>query len=239
MTNTPSPINTPTPSKPFFLEKHFKDAFEKISEEKQKRILDAAIKEFAAKGFIAANINTIAKKAGISIGSLYNYFDSKERLFLAIVDHGYGVLESVINGVDLEQGDIFDKFEMLMRMAQKYSRTYPELNQIYLDLTSEGLSHLSQRLSRQVETITAEFYQTLMAEAKKDGIIASDIDAAVASFCIDNLMVMLQFSHASAYYRERIKIFAGDDALENDEKIIQGMMRFLRGALGPVGKTGS
>jgi len=227
---TPTADNA-TDAPTFFLEKHFKDGFEKIAEEKQKRIMNAAIAEFAAKGFIAANINIIAKNAGISIGSMYNYFDSKESLFLTIVDHGYGVLESVIAGVDLEHGDIFDKFEMLLRMAQKYSRKYPELNQIYLDLTSEGLSHLSQRLSKQMESITAEFYRALMAEAKKDGVIANDLDEFVTSFCIDNLMVMVQFSYASDYYKERLKIFAGEDAIDNDEKIIQGMMRFIRGAL--------
>jgi len=222
--------NQPT----FFLEKHFKNAFEKIPAEKQKRIMDAAIAEFSAKGFIAANINIIAKNAGISIGSMYNYFDSKESLFLTIVDHGYAVLESVISSIDLEQGNIFDKFEMLLRMAQKFSRKYSELNQIYLDLTSEGLSHLSKKLSKQVESITADFYLILMAEAKKDGMIATDLDEFVTSFCIDNLIVMLQFSYTSDYYRERMKIFAGEDALENDEKIIQGVMRFIRGALAPV-----
>lgn len=232
MTTPPeTAANEPT----YYLEKHFKDGFEKIAEEKQKRIMDAAIAEFAAKGFIAANINIIAKNAGISIGSMYNYFDSKESLFLTIVDHGYAVLESVIASVDLESGDIFDKLELLLRMAQKYSRKYPELNQIYLDLTSEGLSHLSQKLSKQMESITAEFSRGLMTEAKKDGVIDPDIDEYVTSFCIDNLMVMLQFSYTSDYYRDRMKIFAGDDALENDEKIIQGMMRFIRGALRPVG----
>jgi AcrR family transcriptional regulator len=235
MANKMTPTSDTTLLQPtFFLEKHFKDGFEKIAEEKQKRIMDAAIAEFAAKGFIAANINIIAKNAGISIGSMYNYFDSKESLFLTICDHGYGVLENVISSVDLEHGNIFDKIELLLRMAQKYSRQYPELNQIYLDLTSEGLSHLSQKLSKQMESITAEFSRSLMAEAKKDGVIASDIDEYVTSFCIDNLMIMLQFSYTSDYYKERMKIFAGDDALENDEKIIQGMMRFIRGGLGPV-----
>jgi len=165
---------------------------------------------------------------------MYNYFDSKESLFLTIVDHGYAVLESVISSVDIEQGDIFDKFEMLLRMAQKFSRKYPELNQIYLDLTSEGLSHLSKRLSKQMESITAEFYRELMAEAKADGIIATDLNEFVTAFCIDNLMVMLQFSYTSDYYKERMKIFAGEDALENDEKIIQSIMRFIRGALRPL-----
>ena len=215
----------------FFLEKHYKDAFEKISHDKKKRILDAAITEFAGKGFIAANINVIAKNAGISIGSMYNYIESKEMLFLTVVDHGYKVLEEVISSVDLEQGDIFEKFELLLRMAQKYSRDYPELNQIYLDLTSEGLSHLSKKLSKQMESITAQFYRALMTEAKKDGIISSDLDEFVTSLCIDNLMVMLQFSYTSDYYKERMKIFAGEDALENDEKIIKGIMRFIKGAL--------
>ena len=100
-----TPAETADTQPTFFLEKHYKDAFEKIAGEKQKRIMDAAIAEFSAKGFIAANINIIAKKAGISIGSMYNYFASKESLFLTICDHGYGVLESVISSVDLEHGD--------------------------------------------------------------------------------------------------------------------------------------
>ncbi|MFZ2631931.1 MAG: TetR/AcrR family transcriptional regulator [Desulfosalsimonadaceae bacterium] len=216
----------------YFIEKHYKDAFDRIGKDKQQRILDAAIAEFAALGFIAANINVIAKNAGISIGSMYNYFESKERLFLTIVDHGYAVLEKVISSVDLTKGDIFDKLEMMLRLAQDYSRQYPELSQIYLDLTSGGLAHLSKTVSRQMESITADFYQTMMADAKKAGIMASDLDERVTAFCLDNLMVMLQFSATSAYYKERLKIFAGEDAVD-DEKIIQGMMRFIRRALAP------
>ncbi len=49
-----------------------------------------------ANGFSAANINVMAKNAGISIGSMYNYFESKENLFLAVVDYGYKVLNSHI-----------------------------------------------------------------------------------------------------------------------------------------------
>lgn len=215
-------------------EKHYKDAFARISADKQKKIFEAAVAEFSGKGFSAANINVIAKNAGISIGSMYNYFDSKEDLFLAVVDYGYGELEAAIASVDLENGDIFDKFEMLIRLAQKFSKDHQELNQIYLDLASQGLFHLSQKLSRQVESITALFYRALMADAKKQGKMANDIDEEVTSFCLDNLLLLLQFSYSSQYYKERMKIFAGEDALENDEKIVRGMMRFIRGALSPL-----
>jgi AcrR family transcriptional regulator len=214
-------------------EKHFRDAFEKISLEKQRKILESAVTEFAGKGFSEANINVIAKNAGISIGSMYNYFESKENLFLAVVDYGYKELENALSTVDLGKGDIFDKFEMLIRIAQQFSKQHPELNQIYLDLASQGLFHLSRKLSRQVESITAFFYRSLMKEAKNQGLIAHDIDEYVTSFCLDNLMLLLQFSYSSEYYKERMKIFAGADALENDEKIVRGMMRFIRGALAP------
>lgn len=48
-------------------------------------ILDAALDEFSTKGFDAARLEDVAKKAGISKGTIYLYFDSKERLFEGVV----------------------------------------------------------------------------------------------------------------------------------------------------------
>jgi AcrR family transcriptional regulator len=211
--------------------KRHKDTFDRIPEKKQQKILDSAITEFAANGYSAANINQIARKAGISIGSMYKYFASKEDLYLAVVDHGYQLLEEIINSTAIAEGDILDKFENILRAAQRYSKMYRKLTQIYLDTTSQGLARLSKKLSRKIETISARFYCHLLYEAKKDGIINSTLDENVTAFCIDNLILLLQFSYTSEYYRERMKIFAGADALDNDEKIIQGMIRFIRGAL--------
>ena len=211
--------------------KRHKDTFDRISEKKQLKIIDTAVSEFAARGFAAANINKIAEKAGISIGSMYKYFASKEDLYLAVVDHGYRLLEETINSTATTEGDIFDKFENILRAAQRYSKIYRKLTQIYLDTTSQGLSHLSKKLSRKIETISARFYRHLLSEAKKEGIIDNTLDEYVTAFCIDNLILLLQFSYTTGYFRERMKIFAGTDAIENDEKIIQGMMRFIRGAL--------
>ncbi len=217
-------------------QKLYKETFDKISDDKRARILEAATVEFAEKGFTAANINVIAKNAGISIGSMYNYFASKEDLFLTVFDEGYQLLEGVIIEVSNVEGDIFDKFEALIRTAQVISRKYQKLTQIYLDSTSEGLTHLSRRLSRKFESITAQYYHNMLKSAKEEGIIANDIDERVVSFCLDNMIVLLQFSYASEYFNERMKIFAGEDALEDDEKVVQGIMRFIRGGLSELEK---
>ncbi len=214
-------------------EKYHKETFEKIPNVKQERILEAAISEFAKNGFNAANINTIAKRADISIGSLYNYFSSKEDLFLTIINYGYKVLENAISSIDLRGGDIFDKIERLFSAAQEYARKYPQLNQIYLDMSTEGLSHLSKRLSGKLETITASFYRGLINSAKEQGLVASDIDEHIASFCIDNLIMFIQYSYTSKYFIERMKIFVGEHNIDSDEDIIKGIMRFIRRALEP------
>ncbi len=50
------------------------------------RLLQAAAEEFALRGYEGANVNTIAKSAGFSIGTMYNYFPSKRDLMYAFID---------------------------------------------------------------------------------------------------------------------------------------------------------
>ena len=54
-------------------------------EARPEEILDAALELFTEKGFSATRICDVAKKAGISKGTLYLYFESKEAMFCAVV----------------------------------------------------------------------------------------------------------------------------------------------------------
>jgi AcrR family transcriptional regulator len=53
-------------------------------------ILEAAVKVFAAKGFAATRIEDIAARAGVSKGTIYLYFPSKEAVFTALVKEKLG-----------------------------------------------------------------------------------------------------------------------------------------------------
>ena len=54
-------------------------------------ILDAALAVFAQKGFAATKLDDIAAKAGITKGTIYLYFDSKQALFEALARQSVGV----------------------------------------------------------------------------------------------------------------------------------------------------
>lgn len=60
--------------------------------EKGKQIIEAAIKLFAKKGYHATSMQEIADESGVSKGSVYNHFDSKEKLMLSIFKYYYDLL---------------------------------------------------------------------------------------------------------------------------------------------------
>jgi TetR/AcrR family transcriptional regulator len=82
-----------------------------------------------------------------------------------------------------------------------------------------------------MESISARFYGRLIHRAMANGEIDNRLDARVAALCIDNLILMLQYSYTSDYFKERMKIFLGSDALADDEKLVRGVMGFIRGGL--------
>ena len=49
-------------------------------------LLEAAAQEFGRHGYIGANINHISLAAGLAKGTIYNYFESKRALMLALID---------------------------------------------------------------------------------------------------------------------------------------------------------
>lgn len=52
----------------------------------EERRLDATLEEFEARGFSEARIEDIARRAGVALGTVYNYFESKEALLMGLAD---------------------------------------------------------------------------------------------------------------------------------------------------------
>ena len=75
-----------------------------LKEEKRRAILDATLREFEAKGFDAARIEDIAKKAGVAKGTVYNYFESKEALLMGIADELGGLIHANLERAMSEAG---------------------------------------------------------------------------------------------------------------------------------------
>jgi len=82
----------------------------KTDDARKNRILDAALIEFADKGYKKASTNTIVREANVSKGLLFHYFKSKRDLYILIFKHANeSILEEFLLGVNLADKDVFNR----------------------------------------------------------------------------------------------------------------------------------
>lgn len=128
--------------------------------DKRTQILGGAKQVFFARGFDGASMSEIALAAGVSKGTLYVYFENKERLFAALVEeHSRAIAESTVP-LDPNDGDMrgvlmktgLDYMKVLaqpghiawLRTVIGTAEKFPELGQVFIE---SGPRRAVQKLS--------------------------------------------------------------------------------------------
>jgi AcrR family transcriptional regulator len=89
-------------------------------EEKRRRILRAAIDEFARKGYFSARMSDVAKAASVADGTLYLYFEGKEHLLVSVFDD---VLSRAIDRARVEIAGVSSPLERLRIVIRLHLET--------------------------------------------------------------------------------------------------------------------
>lgn len=190
-------------------ERKWTATFERLPAEKQTRILGAAKHAFATYGLVGANINKIAESAGISVGSMYKYFRTKEDLFLALIEGYHKYIASFIDDVLNREDSFARRVEALLKGSVQTSLDDPEAVKLYIACTTEEISGLSSRLSFSIEEVSAVRYRAMVEQAQARGEVDSALDPGWAALFLDDIFLMTQFSVGSDYYRTRLRLFVG------------------------------
>nr|WP_279665116.1 TetR/AcrR family transcriptional regulator [Ectobacillus ponti] len=127
-----------------------------LEPEKQERILNASMKEFAGKGYEQASTNAIVKEAGISKGLLFHYFQNKKQLYLFLYDYCLDlVVQDVFARMDLSETDFFQRLRQATQVKMELLRRYPELfrflEEVYMEQAAEVKPELEGRHQRLTE----------------------------------------------------------------------------------------
>lgn len=207
-----------------------KSTFDKLPPEKRERIMNVAVEEFANNGFENTSIQQIAKKSGISVGSVYKYFENKEALFTSVVQQGLSSLEDLLVELADSSEDIYIKADIIIRNLLDFSRKRPNLVKLYCRLTTGGNSEFLDGLSQRIEAISASIYTEAISKAQETGDVRKDANPAFFAFLLDNIFMMLQFTTACDYYKERFYIYTGNEAAESDDLIVEQTLKFLKAA---------
>lgn len=213
------------------IEKRYKEAFERASDERKEKILEVGIEEFSSKGYENANINVIAKNSGISIGLMYKYFSTKEDLFVTCVQRGMQILDNAVDEILRSNDKILDKAEKLIRTTCMHSKKNANYIKLYNEISSEKGTEMVKMLAREIEGSTSQKYITCIAQAFAKGDVRQDLDPRMFAFFLDNLLTTLQFSYTCDYYRKRFEIYTGINVDElDDEQVVTQLLKFIESA---------
>ena len=205
--------------------------YKKLDEKTMDLILETGIDQFAQCGLDRANINTIAKTAGVSVGVLYKYFGDKDSFFLACVRHSLSLLGQVLQEAVAHETDIESGIRSIVSALIVHARDHQNHNALYNEITSGGCKKYARELAREIEGRTAAVYARLLDNARAAGTVDPTLDPNAFAFFLDNLFMMLQFSFSCEYYRERMAIFLGKDSADEPEKMTESFMHFIKNAL--------
>ncbi len=162
--------------------------FETIRLEKTRLILDTALELFAEKGYHQTSINDISKKAGISKGLLYNYFEGKDEVLRSIIRTGYNAAYS---NLDLNGDHTLarDEFIHFLRITFESVRANPKFWKLYSALVMQpGIQDLVMvEYGEKAQSIQRMFYNFV----KASGSIAPENDLIAISSLIKGAHLIL------------------------------------------------
>lgn len=141
------------------------------------RILAAATAEFAQRGLGGARVDRIAKLAGLNKRMLYYYFDSKDKLFLAVMEASYAQIRNAERALDLEHRDPREALRRLVDFTWNYYLEHPEFLTL---LNSENL-HKGRHVGRstrvrEMHLPLVETLRGILRRGEKAGLFRAGVD---------------------------------------------------------------
>ena len=150
------------------------------TDDKRKRILQAAVKVFARKGYFAARVSEIAKKAGVADGTIYLYFKNKEDILGSLFDD---VMSEHVQAVRVALPAIADTEGRLRTVAEHHLRTLGENRDLAVVFQVE-----LRQSTKFMERFTASWLQDyfallgeIIARGQKEGDVRRDLPVKIVT----------------------------------------------------------
>lgn len=148
--------------------------------DKRERILRAAIKVFARKGFYAARVSEIAKAAGVADGTIYLYFRNKDDLLVSIFESRITRLVEALRDIVGSPGSFEDRFTRLVELQLGVLEGRRDLAEV----VTVNLRQSSRLLKQYAAPLFTEYLETLaslVVEGQERGLVRRDVSPRIVA----------------------------------------------------------
>lgn len=186
------------------------------------RLVEAAKSIFEDEGFLEARISDIAERAGMSHGSFYHYFESKEQIFREVAEaqeelltapptDGDGDGDSDSDGATEVSDGVHVELERIRRANRRYLQRYRDNARIMgvIEEVSRYDDHVNEARMRRQRHF-AERAEASIRRLQESGAADPDVDAAVAAVALGSMVARF----AEIWLVQGWAKFDFDDAVE-------------------------
>jgi AcrR family transcriptional regulator len=160
------------------------------AERTKAEILTVAAKTFADKGYDGARVEEIAAKTHTTKRMIYYYYESKEQLFVEVLERAYTVIRSMEQGLDVEHLDPVDALRQLAELTFDHHESHPD----FVRLVSIENIHRAEHIARSgtlssLANPALDVLTRILARGREAGMFRHDVDAldvhmAISAFCV-------------------------------------------------------
>ncbi len=183
-------------------------------EQKHKRICEAAARLFAQKRFHEVRLEDIAAEAGVGKGTLYLYCQSKQDLFVSLLDEAFaGLVERLQSEVPREASGR-DKLRLIVRSLVDYAFENPHLFEL---MRTVGVPAGGRPVWERKRQELAQLIQETITQGAREGVMQDDCPALTATYLMGMVRSMMLYGPRT----------------QSREQVARHMMRFVEAGLSP------
>lgn len=144
--------------------------FSELDSEKQQRIIEAALTEFAEYGYENGSTNRIVKNCGISKGSLFKYFENKEELYFYLIDTvSAQMAEEMRVDVSRLSKDLYKRVIEYSVAEISWYVTNPVKGRFLIGVASETGSDIGRKIVERYGDKSMDIYEALLKGVDMSG----------------------------------------------------------------------
>jgi AcrR family transcriptional regulator len=206
--------------------------WERRPEERPNELLDAALRIFAERGYGNTRLEDIAAAVGVTKGTIYHYFETKEDLLRQAIEHNHErVFLPLEQGIRDRHGPVSATIRLFLRRA--FGGNMDQTRQSVLTLLVQGVArevpHVYQRWLEAGPARAWQLLAELIEEGKASGEFRQDVDSDVAArVTISGLILQLAW--------QQFGKGAPSVAIDRDQ-LIDSTSEFLLHGLRPGGRS--
>jgi AcrR family transcriptional regulator len=170
-----------------------KPTFDNLPPAKRQTIIDLAIAEFAEHPYAVASLSQIVERAGIAKGSIYQYFDHKQDLYLFILDYAARRQLALLGAQIPPAPDLgfFDLLRWQMQASVRVGLQAPLLARLMYRAVTDAVPFRDEVMRRLGSAGEAHLH-ALLADGVQRGEIDPAVDLELAAFVLRRMTADLQ-----------------------------------------------